>query len=83
MDKGNITINENVVEREIIPTYCAVCNKNVTNMETGITYSGMSIQTYTSPKEDEFISKQLGPYEVGKTYNICVECLLKSLGVKP
>jgi len=78
------SINPEPIGKDAVtPLPCDACDKNMRNMETGTTFVGMSIQTYSSPTEIEYLSQQLGPYKVDKTYNICLECLLKSLGVKP
>jgi hypothetical protein len=31
----------------------------------------------------DFLKSQMGKYALGKEYNICFECWLKSMGVKP
>ena len=38
----------------------------------------------SSAKGDRnYVQMQLGPYEQGRIYRVCCECLLHSLGVKP
>lgn len=36
-----------------------------------------------SKEEVSFLNKQFGAYDINKEYNICYECWLRSLGVKP
>jgi hypothetical protein len=48
---------------------------------------GISIEiggTNTTTDVDiKYLSRQMGPYELGTTYSVCYECWLRSLGVKP
>ena len=75
---------------------CASCGKNMTNPDGSNSVIGMSINlsNYEAPTNEgvwmsdneetrAFLQKQLGPYKLNKTYNVCFECLLSSLNVKP
>jgi len=63
---------------------CDVCSKEME--EDGASLIGIS-STFSAETFDtfsvEFTQRQLGKYEINKTYNVCWECWLKSLGVKP
>lgn len=70
--------------------YCDVCGKDMTyhypetqeHKGTVRTLIGMNIVVHRDHDHlTEFCQKQLGPYELGKQYNICYECVLKALGV--
>jgi len=30
-----------------------------------------------------YLGRQMGPYQVGREYWVCLECHLRSLGIKP
>ena len=63
---------------------CDGCGKRVE--EDGSSLIGISL-TFDPKVFDEFslefCQRQLGKYVLGKTYNFCWECWLKSLGAKP
>lgn len=52
--------------------------KRVSTAAMMISVTGETEQT----ADAEFLQRQLGPYQLGKTYSICYECLLRALGVK-
>ena len=63
---------------------CDVCGKSLQNPENGscLIGIGISVNAETEASKD-YYQKQLGKYKLGKAYNICFECWLKSLGAKP
>ena len=72
---------------------CSVCGKEVETKDGKFSLIGLQIivskdAIWNSDKADwdedkkQFVQKQLGNYEIGKEYNICFECWLKSMGVK-
>lgn len=67
---------------------CGVCSKEVECFDkcgAGMLFAGMSIEINLADNTEfskEFIKKQMGDYETDQAYYVCVECLLKSLGVK-
>ena len=69
--------------------YCDVCEKDMVDPETGTIMAGIKLTTgpINSFTSKEVLSKQLGPYWIPgqdhAEFNICWECWLKSLGVKP
>ena len=62
---------------------CDVCGKNMTNQRTKSSYIGLAVRISLHDGDTEFLQKQMGGYKIGKSYNVCYECWLKSLGVKP
>ena len=56
-----------------------------TSAEEGMQFTGqqMTLEVKITPPTKEFIQKQLGEYSINRSYRICWECWLKSLGVKP
>ena len=68
---------------------CDACGKElvvVGDNDATIRFVAVSINVSTDAK-DELLTKaariSLGEYQLNKEYNICYECWLKSLGVKP
>lgn len=86
-DKGikfNATMNFYKKVNKMKNLKCSACGKEVES--NGKSFIGITIKiTYEDNKEFpiEFIQKQMGKYKVNKQYNICWECWLKSMGVKP
>ena len=66
---------------------CSVCSKEVEMKNKPFSVIGVRIITVIdgslSKEEVEFLNKQFGVYDINKEYNICYECWLRSLGVKP
>ena len=74
-DTGTTTVKPEVL-------FCDSCGKNLTSDSESLV--GMSLELKQSIKNKRgFTQKQMGPYVLGKTYRVCWECLLRSLGVKP
>lgn len=69
----------------ILPIYCDVCNKNMVD-KNGARVEAVNliftIDTTNGIISKEFLQKQLGPYEINREYHICIECWIKSLGIK-
>lgn len=67
-------------------TFCAACGKDMVDPETGTLLVGVSLKLRIGDYgtfSKGFIEEQFGQYRDNTTYNICWECWLKSLGVKP
>jgi len=66
---------------------CDVCGKSLTipnKQKTACSQFSISAQCdIDKPEELIFMECFMGPYEVGRTYNICGECTLRAFGVKP
>ena len=66
---------------------CDVCGKNLVipnkKETTCCMFSLSSYNDVDKPEEVVFMECFMGPYEVGRTYNICGECTLRAFGVKP
>ena len=73
---------------------CDVCGKETEKESidfpgTNLSLSGTEISfgvaddANLSDETMSFYKKQMGDYKIGKTYIICWECWLKSLGAKP
>lgn len=63
---------------------CDVCGKEME--EDGKSMVGISLTFDPKGFDDyslEFCQRQIGKYQMGKTYSVCWECWLKSLGVNP
>lgn len=64
---------------------CNVCRKSM-EIEKDKNYIGISLtfdEKSGNKKTRAAVQKQLGEYRIGVTYQVCCECWLKSLGVKP
>lgn len=64
---------------------CDVCLKEMTS-PTGETVIGISLSLYSKANDieyNDFLKKQFGKYELDRSYNVCGECWLKSLGIRP
>lgn len=63
---------------------CDSCGKKME--ENGHSMIGISL-TFKPQASDEysleFCQRQMGKYQLGKTYEVCWECWLKSMNVKP
>ena len=58
---------------------CHKCGKCITS-EKGETVAAMSIViSITDIGDKDFAQKQLGRYELGKTYRICYECTIDNM----
>lgn len=68
--------------------HCNVCGKPLTLITDKGEISCVSLELlFTipdgSPELQDFYRSLIGSYTPGKRYNVCQECWLKSLGVKP
>lgn len=77
------------------PRICCRCGKDMRDPETGILQVG--VRAYSQSRSqfegtpgpigasvrvsDEFMQKQLGPYKLGKVYELCMECWWRRLGI--
>lgn len=74
-----------------MPMTCDACSKVIDRLpeETEATK-----ETWTSPglrvvingggeAADAYMKRQMGPYQLNREYNVCWECWLKAMGVKP
>ena len=59
---------------------CDSCGKEQHNFEKNQDFIGIAMQVFA---EDKHSKRMLGKYKLKKQYNVCWECWLKSLGVKP
>jgi len=76
--------DESTAIEVVEPLLCDSCGKNMMSMELGYACIGASIKvSCLLGAEVPFMQLQLGSYKLDKTYNVCWECYLKSLGVKP
>lgn len=69
---------------------CNICGKELSFKDKDKTYrtiigmqATMTPDKKLSKKIIVFMQKQAGKYKLGKEYNVCWECWLKSMGVKP
>ena len=63
---------------------CDTCGKEMYNEKTDCKCAGISMSYYDSNKGNKKFTKRfLGDYKPNRSYNVCWECWLKSLGVKP
>lgn len=64
---------------------CGVCHKSLSEGETSII--AVSISFINSLSDDQkyntLIRRQFGAFDPEKTYYLCYECWLRSLGFKP
>ena len=61
--------------------YCAGCGKCMTD-DNGSSTIGIAITVCCeSGQNKEFMQKQIGKYDLGKSYGFCWECCLDSLMV--
>ena len=58
---------------------CDKCGKNMKKPDTEENWIGCSMGFSCEPGQEDFFQKQLGKYQIGKTYNFCYECWLDSL----
>ena len=70
------------------PRSCSVCGKDMRDPDTGTAVMGISISVGVATdlwEALEATARQFGPYWKGNEtcYEICYECWLRSLGVKP
>ena len=66
------------------PVLCDVCDKSMYDEDSGTNLIGMSITiNCLIGLEVPFYQKQMGDFKLGRQYNVCCECWLKSLGLKP
>lgn len=66
-------------------TYCDSCGKSCT-YKNEFSHIGISIIIDSVDGDEDltaFYREMLCEYELGKTYNICWACWLRSLGVRP
>jgi hypothetical protein len=64
---------------------CDACGKNMMD-ENRATSEAMTVIVHDGAESDterRFLQHQLGPYQMERKYEVCWECWLKSLGVKP
>ena len=80
-------MDEDSVKEEEMAFYCDVCGESMTSPDDGISYIAMAISMdvgVDAPEQvKEWAAKQMGDYEIGRSYYVCFTCLLKALGVKP
>ena len=73
---------------------CSVCGKEISvpngNEELGIEFHWTEqnarppVGIGPTPQENiEYLQRQLGSYKMNRTYNVCIECWMRSLGIKP
>ena len=69
---------------------CDVCGKNMVDDDgtelIGATFKFQDAIVSDHPRKERkrvFYQRQLGPYQEGRTYECCWECMLKSYGIKP
>lgn len=69
---------------------CDVCNKDLERQphEAGsgpfVMNAVIGVQiSIRMPPDDAYMQRQMGPYSHNKEYNVCYECWLRSMGVKP
>jgi len=79
-----------VKDEGMVSKYCARCGKNLTDPDTGASFIGVSfILIIDTPGgySEKFYRKQFGVYLPSDKnhveYNICWECWMNSLGIKP
>lgn len=86
-----VDMEHKVSEGEPDHLYCDVCGKDMRSKDLDITVQGMSIRIDNIKADDDktyeqrkaFLQKQLGEYEIGRTYHVCWECMLKATGITP
>ena len=62
---------------------CDACGKEMTD-EQGNSSIGCQLSYIVEPPNDPtFAQKQMGKYQLGRTYRACWECWLKSLRIRP
>jgi len=67
------------------PLICDRCGKSMFDESSGTNLTGMSVYVNATPDttfNEEFVKKQMGKYELDRTYGICFECLLDVLLVR-
>ena len=65
---------------------CDSCGKILEKKESGLSSTAIPIYVRTAGCSEEVaahLQEQLGPYEINRIYQVCWECQLRSLGVKP
>ena len=76
----------NIKAKSVSDGFCAACGKDMIDPKTGTLLVGVSLELNINDhlvSSKGFIKKQFGKYQDNIVYNICWECWLKSLGVKP
>jgi uncharacterized protein (UPF0212 family) len=64
---------------------CDVCEKDLVSNIDGVdkAYVALTLKFgIVDENEREFVQRMLGVYEIDKSYHICPECWLKTLGIK-
>ncbi len=64
---------------------CDACGRSM-ELSSGANVVGVNIEL--NWKDSDEISREefaefFSPYEIGKNYNVCFPCWMKSLGIKP
>jgi hypothetical protein len=66
---------------------CDVCGKTISPPRGQFLLQGAKIvfaaDDDVTQEGVEWMQYQLGPFELGRVYRLCVECLLRSYGLKP
>jgi len=66
---------------------CNICEKEMVDPISGKSHVGITIVINgdaADTKEDlKFLQKQIGKYKMGKSYALCWECWMESMGMKP
>jgi len=66
--------------------HCDVCGKDLMMDDLKTSLMGALVQVRIlkdqSPEYIAFVQRQLGPYETGREYAVCFECLIRSFGIR-
>jgi len=78
-----LAIRQPYEEQDSTKYYCDACGKLRTDPECG-TWLALTVEvSVDNPIYWNFAQRMMGPYDLNRRYNICWECYLRSLGIKP